>query len=420
MAARAAPMGSMKVWALGALAAALQSAWGVRLPRRGTTECKPDMGKLGRVRHCKVGKKEACPLEAMIRNGSYMVYPGGKTRCISNVMPHYAFQVIPKRTDRLIVVFDGGGACWDQLSLIANACNKQGIVPWPRTGMFSIAADNPYKDYSVLMVQYCSGDLHAGNVTQKWRDMTGRVVHQRGYHNTRSAIDWALKNFPGQLESLIITGTSAGAIGAQVWASTLLREFNYSSASIIADSYVGLFPPGFQGSVFQSLGVCGLDIIRPELQGLCQRGEITIADVFDHAIEEFPNVAFASLMSAHDEVQLDYYNKATLSMGKPNMSVSLPEFFEQAKSTFAHFDRHANFAVCIVQTSHHAFSSCEAFYTQGFTVGGHYHSVSDWFSQFTATGANRSLRSVCENGPDENRTCDAFLADKELVLSRGL
>ena len=49
---------------------------------------------------------------------------------------------------------------------------------------------NPYKDYTSIHIMYCSGDLHAGNVTRDYADSSGNPIVQVGYSNTLATLDW--------------------------------------------------------------------------------------------------------------------------------------------------------------------------------------------------------------------------------------
>lgn len=45
--------------------------------------------------------------------------------------------------------------------------------------------NNPYADYTIIVALYCSGDTHAGNVTQSYTDSAGVPVVQVGYYNAQ-------------------------------------------------------------------------------------------------------------------------------------------------------------------------------------------------------------------------------------------
>mmetsp|Transcript_44827 Transcript_44827/g.129662 ORF Transcript_44827/g.129662 Transcript_44827/m.129662 type:complete len:433 (-) Transcript_44827:71-1369(-) len=432
----------MKVPAVVTLATFMQPVWSVRLStpttkpwtwtnpwmmqtkpatkERTRTECKPDSTRLEKAHTCKTGEGETCPMSAMKAGESTLVYPGGKTRCLDNSKPDYFFQVIPGSKNKLLIDFEGGGACWSKLSYDINTCGVKQARQWPRTGFFERSPRNPFSNYTILSIQYCSGDLHSGAVTHLWLDNMGRRVRQFGYHNTRSVIDWAKANFKGRLQSLIIMGQSAGAIGTQLWASSLLTDFSYASASVIADSYVGIFPDGFQGPVFKDLGVCGLDILEPELKERCMRKRITIADVFDHTIEKFPHVSFASINSKWEGVQASYFRKAGISMGRMFWDITPEDFLASVNKVLNRYNEHPNYVSLTVPFAHHTFMPCESLHNMTFAWKGGANSVADWVKQFTALPSGKKLQSVCVDEPEETVTlaCSPALANKEFAVPR--
>lgn len=56
----------------------------------------------------------SCDIGTFPKDTTTLVHPGGDTRCIFSYSTPYSFQVIPGRTDRLMIYFQGGGACWDK------------------------------------------------------------------------------------------------------------------------------------------------------------------------------------------------------------------------------------------------------------------------------------------------------------------
>lgn len=61
------------------------------------------------------------------------------------------------------------------------------------TGIFDFANPaNPFADYSVVFVPYCTGDVHIGNATTDYGD--GIVVHHNGYTNGTTALNVMVGN----------------------------------------------------------------------------------------------------------------------------------------------------------------------------------------------------------------------------------
>jgi hypothetical protein len=112
---------------------------------------------------------------------------------------------------------------------------------------------NNFNDYTIVHILYCSGDLHIGDVTRNY-SYNGNTVIQSGYNNTLATIRWVVgqigKN-TGQLSpifsKLVILGSSAGSLAAQLWSDFLLNTFKHKSAAVISDSFAGILPD-YQGT----------------------------------------------------------------------------------------------------------------------------------------------------------------------------
>ena len=92
-------------------------------------------------------------------------------------------------------------------------------MPNKPNGVFDRGEElNAYKDYTIVHVMYCSGDIHGGNSERPYKDDAGENVQQKGLINTQSALDWVLQQqenggLASKLSSLVITGCSAGSLG---------------------------------------------------------------------------------------------------------------------------------------------------------------------------------------------------------------
>jgi len=264
--------------------------------------------------------ESSCSLADLRRGNIADIHPGGGARCIFG--SEFFFRVFPGDPDKLMIHLDGGGACWDEMTTTQGitACVPECVVR-PMYGAFNTCPHpngaNPFEGYTVILVPQCGGDLHAGNVTHPtWKHpmYPNASVEQRGLINMRSVLEWVKANTAPKLTHFAFSGESAGAIGVQIWSPTILRELSYDRATILSDSYVGVFPDNFQGHIFKNLGVCDSGLLFGENLKKCREGTITIPDVFTAAIQEFPDVLFGNINSKHDSTQVMFYNAALGSM----------------------------------------------------------------------------------------------------------
>lgn len=367
---------------------------------------------------CRMSEVQTCPYSSLSTEDSTMIYPGGQTRCLSNDKPDFAFQVFPGRTDKLFLMMDAGGAAWDEMSVQINAANKTFVSPMVGAGLLRKSEKNPLTDHTVIYIHYCSGDLHVGAATQSYKSADGGPVIQHGYYNTLSAVKWAQANLSPKLESLFISGTSAGAIGTQVWANYLLKTFTYSKATVLADSYVGVFPANFQGTIFQRMGVCDLDLLSSNLTEKCKNGFITMADTMEDAIRTHPTVAFASVNTKYDWVQTTYYRLTCMSVADIAGAVNFDgvQFHSRAKSILERYNQYPNFVSFMMHHDHHGFTTCDGVFRYYQKVNETKVKYTDWLRGFPSLGG-KGVSSIC-GGQQGSDVCDEKLLNKTLDLQQ--
>ena len=110
---------------------------------------------------CTISADEPCALSDLPLGERTLVYPGGDTRCLGGGA--YAFEVTRGDPERVLFYFQGGGACWDELSTSIPLCS-QALWPQSPAGWFDRAdARNPLRGYTVVTALYCSGDAHVAD-----------------------------------------------------------------------------------------------------------------------------------------------------------------------------------------------------------------------------------------------------------------
>jgi len=363
-----------------------------------TTESTP-------VNTCKMSATERCSIKSMAFGASTMVYPGGQTRCISNNKPEYAFQVVPGRLDKLFLLFDGGGAVWNKLSWELNAANKTRVKAVQLHGLLRHGPKserNPLRDYTLVLVQYCSGDLHSGDATASFKDEADDPIIQTGYHNTMAAIQWAKENVNPQLDAFVISGMSAGALATALWSRHLLSEFHYRHATVIADSYLGVLPPTFQSLIFQVWGICHLQLLSPAQAQKCNSKGLSLPDLMDEAIRDHPNVAFASVSSKYDWAQTLYHRLASMTVGEMTQAVNYNKrnFFQEGNTIVARWNKHPNFVTYMMHSDIHIFQACDHvfdFVQTGYN--GNSERFVDWLARLPAIqGDHPSAEALAAGG----------------------
>lgn len=366
-----------------------------------------------------------CNLSSFPKDQTTLVYPGGKTRCIYSTSTDFAFQVIPGATDKVLLYFQGGGACWDEASTKANFCTSD-ASPNKLQGVFDHSnPSNPYKDYTVVQVLYCSGDLHGGDVTRSYTDSKGQPVVQVGATNTQSVFSWIQgQQSNGQLAStltdLVVMGCSAGSIGTQLWAQKALDTFSWTHAAVIPDSYAGVFPDGTQGPLIAGFNIC--PILDASLQASCEAGTLTLQDVTSKAIStinsKYAHVPYSFIQSKIDDVQIAFYVAVGALTPDAKAAITPEEFYAEVNKIFEGYNPSKNFVNYMVAGTKHCFTPTDVVYTADTTgrkLQGEQSMIS-WLAGQPLHGNDIATQCNGDNVSQANWSgynyCDAALAGK--------
>lgn len=164
----------------------------------------------------------------------------------------YNFFVKRGSVNKLIMYYQGGGACWDALTCGVPVCTSDAPASGkPGTSSVGFAdlsnPNNPFRDWNVVFVSYCSCDVHFG---QNEKQYTGSLlIHHRGYDNARIAEKWAREHFVNP-EVVFVTGSSAGAYGAWFHAPLLESVWPASQFHVLADAGNGVITDNFLQTYF--------------------------------------------------------------------------------------------------------------------------------------------------------------------------
>jgi hypothetical protein len=164
--------------------------------------------------------------------------PGGETRCALG--GEFEFHVRTRDPQRVLIFLYGGGACWD-----ADGCAPESGLyvhtlqatshPAFLGGIFDFANPaNPFADYDVVAVPYCSGDVFLGDRDAVYRARGGEAreftIHHRGQINTMAVLAWVQASYDAPAR-VVVAGSSAGGAGMPLYAHLLARH--YPTAQVV-------------------------------------------------------------------------------------------------------------------------------------------------------------------------------------------
>lgn len=228
--------------------------------------------------------------------------PGGETVCADG--SPYTYYVRPGTVNKLVLEFEGGGACWNG-STCSGAVYRPSVSGGPAKfgdappGIYDHANPaNPVRDWYHVFVSYCTADVHLGNSTETYTTDSGEVtIEHNGQANVAAVLDWVGTEFEAP-EAVFVTGCSAGAYGAALYTPQIATRYPNADVTQLGDCGAGIIPGTF---------VTGEDGLQ----------RWNIADVLPEGVDldggvpaTFLADAYAAIGTAYPEVTLAQYNSA--------------------------------------------------------------------------------------------------------------
>lgn len=376
---------------------------------RGAIAAALVLGAIGGEPSCHL-TDSSCSLEQLPRDVSTLIYPGGATRCIFSDSPEYGFQVIPGSSEKLLLFFQGGGACFNDVSSreADSAPCLSHLVLQPLFGIFNREkVSNPFRDYTIVHVNYCSGDLHVGNVLRWYLDRQLQRVEQRGYVNALAGVKWARKNV-GQLSSLVVAGSSTGALGAQLWMETILQTFSYQAAALLMDSDMAILPSRTEGPLLKGFGACDTGLFESDAKQKCAAGELTIQAVLEQTMARHKEVTMAAISSLQDRMQVRFYNAVCMAEMLP-ADLTPYDFERKLMTRLEEYNRYPNFVTYLVPGDRNYFLPLEAFFGEA--------ALPQWLSTLPEL-AGQQISSFC-SGKCGTLSSKSFMLTSHPVNQKG-
>ena len=129
---------------------------------------------------------------------------------------------------KLLIMLQGGGACWQGLTQCTQSLTSGTLPPAPRQGIWDFdSKDNPFARYSIVYMPYCDGSVFSGdNVvddpTFTADNGSSGIRYHRGLRNLSAGMDVARDVFK-KPKMITVAGSSAGGVGASGFAPFLVR-----------------------------------------------------------------------------------------------------------------------------------------------------------------------------------------------------
>ncbi|HLK36146.1 MAG TPA: pectin acetylesterase-family hydrolase [Polyangiaceae bacterium] len=308
------------------------------------------------------------------------------------------------QSTQLAIYLEGGGACFNSVTCGANPA-KFGMSDFAGRFMGNSGgggilnrtdAANPIKDWNLVYVPFCTGDVHAGNAPNTMVQGVG-VQQFVGYVNMSLYLARLVPTFKN-LTKVLLTGVSAGGFGAAANYPQTARAFAPVPVYDLDDSGPPMEDPyvpkclqqewaqlwGFDKTI---LAECGSDCPDPTNYTL---------DATLHTAKMYPNVPFGLVEDTDDSVITLFYgfggnNCMTGPLGFPT-PVSGSTFTAGLLDERMKLSAYKNFGSFIFQGTAHTSLGGTTLdtVTAGGDEGGPTVKLSDWVTQIVANNVTNA------------------------------
>jgi hypothetical protein len=231
------------------------------------------------------------------------VVPGGGCQCSDG--SQFSFWVREASPKKVVFFLQGGGACFSAETCPPDRGLYRTKIEAHLTGGIFDFADrrNPFADYSVVYVPYCTGDVHLGNATREYAP--GLTVQHKGYVNGTAVLDRLVASFP-HATRVVLAGESAGSVAAPLYAGLLSDRLPDARITVLADGS-GSYPDVRRvDGILATWGFPSVIPHWPESAGLTA-DKWSLPGFFVESGRHDPKIVFARHDYAYDANQASWY-----------------------------------------------------------------------------------------------------------------
>lgn len=278
--------------------------------------------------------------------GEWVEYPlEGETRCARG--EPFSFFVHEGRSDKVVVDYIGGGACWN-----AENCSREGAtfidsIDFLRDlqregldGFYNHEDDaNPIKDWTHIVVPYCTGDIHWGENDKTYTKENGEsfTIYHRGAANAKAVHSWIEENIE-EPETLLVTGCSAGAYGSVYWTpyfkklfpNSFITQFGDSGTGVVTEEFLETSLVNWMPQKNAPRWIPALNPDRVDWQ------KLTLTDYYREVGLFYPDIKLAQFSYDLDENQLFFHE--LMGGDSRDWSVRMQNSFNFLESELSNFD----------------------------------------------------------------------------------
>jgi Pectinacetylesterase len=225
----------------------------------------------------------------------------------------YSFWTHAGARSKLLLYFQDGGGCWSYetcapgSTFFQDSLRAPDAPSLPERGILDFAnPSNPFRDFSMVYIPYCTGDVHWGNNVQRYSDGKDHTltIHHVGFVNDRRVLAWAYRRYPTP-KQVFVTGCSAGSVGSAVFAPYVIRHYPHAIVDQVGDSLAFVFPrpvniqDGYRADRNLPRWIPAMRRFDPS--------RMTMAEYYSIVANFYTRHLFAQFDYSHDAVQTRYY-----------------------------------------------------------------------------------------------------------------
>ncbi len=163
--------------------------------------------------------------------------------CRNGTATGFAVRLNPA-SDKLMIYFQGGGACFNSATCASNPASfgasdfAVAAAVGGQRGIFNSSdANNPFRDWNIVFVPYCTGDVHSGSATGVTVPGSGAPTNQQfvGYRNVGHFLKRIVPTFPS-ITKVLLTGSSAGGFGSMLNYHRIAQAFCPRPVALVNDA----------------------------------------------------------------------------------------------------------------------------------------------------------------------------------------
>lgn len=227
---------------------------------------------------------------------------------------------------KLLFFLMGGGACWNYLTcavLNTSTHGPYGKAQFDRQqaglagSILDRSPENPFADYNLVYVPYCTGDVHSGDAEKTYEGLgQKKVMHHKGRPNLVAFLKRVTATLPDP-EKVVLSGSSAGGFGAAASYDVVHSYFPTNRVYLIDDSgpvfIENGIPKNLRDAWYASWN------LKATFGTLCPNCQNDLSDMINIMAKKYPGERLSLLSYTEDQVIRGFFGNQNAMTFKGNL-----------------------------------------------------------------------------------------------------